>query len=211
MIFFDIALLRRTEIVIEQKNVGIRPKRPRPQFPRACRRQSRSPDQAGRAAAESRRQPSPRHSPPACATPPEIRRRRTQECWACRSTSAQPATPAALPATSRAADACAVTVPFAPVRPRVRTSRPTRNARSRPGSSRTHLGAERHTSARTRSVAGFLGMRTSQTENALSFGARSGRRRSGRAGREQPPSPDAARGRHASTPPVPSPRSRWRA
>jgi hypothetical protein len=54
-----------------------------PQFLPASQSQSKSPDQAGRAAAESRRQPLHPHFPPACAVLPMTLPRQTPEYSAC--------------------------------------------------------------------------------------------------------------------------------
>ena len=72
---------------------------------------------------------------------------------------------------------------------------------------------EWHTFAFTREVAGFLAMRTWQTENAWLSNLQCPKRwpQSQRSWRWQPPSPDAAHGRCAGMPLVPSPQWKWRA
>ncbi len=136
--FFNIALLRGAEIVIEKKNVGIgRSGRARDFFELARA------DQGCRIGPVA---PLQNLADYFCAGTLGQRAQLRERLVGIELRNAGLAvglcggfrrSPVGIAAASRAARACAVTVPLAPVRPRVRTSTPTRNARSRSGSRRT--------------------------------------------------------------------------
>ena len=129
-----------------------------PAIPRACPRQSRSRDRGGHAAAESGRHGCAGTLGQRAQLGQRLVRIELRNARLAGLNAAAPAFAGCMAAASRAADACAVTVPFAPLRPRVRTSIPTRNARSRSGSWRT-TGVPRGTRRPARArAAGFLGM-----------------------------------------------------
>ena len=182
---FDIALLGRTEVVIEQQNIGIhRGRRARDFLKLACSDQGRW---IGPVAAlqDLAHDFGPGTFGQGAAVLPGTRRHRTQEYCAVLGGNLAALgnrTAASRAAARRAAAACAGTVLF-----RGFDDVQAHQERALTFDSwRTDLVPRGTRPAGTRRVAGFLAMRTSQAEKALSFGARSRRcRGSGNASRRR--------------------------